>query len=565
MKKSHITVSDHFCGAGGSSQAVRNLSKKYGGGIEVSVALNHWKLAIDTHSANFPDTYHECTDISASDPRRYPQTTGGIFSPECTTHSPAGGNNHKTLKTQMDMFNKNIIDPSTERSRATMWDVCRYTEYHKYEFIIVENVVEAKTRWVLFDDWLRAMGTLGYNHKCCYLNSMHFWPTPQSRDRMYVVFWKKGNKAPNLEYMPPAHCPECGKNVNAVQVFKNQKYGKYKTQYLYRCPVHGCIVEPYYYAAFNCIDWTDLGNRIGDRKNPLAPNTVKRINYGIDKYGNQPLILQTMYSDQARGVVRPSISQPAFAQTSFASQALYNPFIIDDKQSTGVNFRVRGADNTINTVLTAPRLKLVTMPFVVQAEQTSQGPKAKPIIEPLNTHNTRQTMGIVSHPFIIDGNFDPRTDRTISILDELHTRNTQQRDGIVFPMVIENQKNSFARSSTEPLNTQRTIGKNCILTTEAFNSFISAFYGGSHCTKHITEPTGAVTTTDRLAITNYYSPNIEDCYYRMLKAGEIKLAMAFDKDYIILGSGKDQVKQCGNAVTPPVMEWLTDQCVQSLN
>jgi DNA (cytosine-5)-methyltransferase 1 len=40
--------------------------------------------------------------------------------------------------------------------------------------------------------------------------------------------------------------------------------------------------------------------------------------------------------------------------------------------------------------------------------------------------------------------------------------------------------------------------------------------------------------------------------------------MAFDKQYVILGSGKDQVKQCGNAVTPPVMEWLVQQVVESL-
>jgi DNA (cytosine-5)-methyltransferase 1 len=76
---------------------------------------------------------------------------------------------------------------------------------------------------------------------------------------------------------------------------------------------------------------------------------------------------------------------------------------------------------------------------------------------------------------------------------------------------------------------------------------------------------GAVATKERLMLTNFVQPNIEDCFYRMLKAGEIKLAMAFDKDYIVLGSTKNQVKQCGNAVTPPVMEWLTDQCVQSLN
>ena len=50
----------------------------------------------------------------------------------------------------------------------------------------------------------------------------------------------------------------------------------------------------------------------------------------------------------------------------------------------------------------------------------------------------------------------------------------------------------------------------------------------------------------------------------LLNKQEVKLSMAFDPDYIILGSGKDQVKQCGNAVTPPAMEWLVEQVVKSL-
>lgn len=70
-KKSYITITDQFCGAGGSPQGARKAALKHGGGIEVSLALNHWKLAIDTHQTNFPDTLHDCTDISACDHRRY--------------------------------------------------------------------------------------------------------------------------------------------------------------------------------------------------------------------------------------------------------------------------------------------------------------------------------------------------------------------------------------------------------------------------------------------------------------------------------------------------------------
>lgn len=39
--------------------------------------------------------------------------------------------------------------------------------------------------------------------------------------------------------------------------------------------------------------------------------------------------------------------------------------------------------------------------------------------------------------------------------------------------------------------------------------------------------------------------------------------IAFDDDYIICGNGGDQVKQLGNAVTPPVMEWLLERGIQT--
>lgn len=45
-KKQHITITDQFCGAGGSSQGVRRYSERSNGGVEVKLALNHWKLAI---------------------------------------------------------------------------------------------------------------------------------------------------------------------------------------------------------------------------------------------------------------------------------------------------------------------------------------------------------------------------------------------------------------------------------------------------------------------------------------------------------------------------------------
>lgn len=290
MKKSYITVTDQFCGAGGSSIGAKKA------GAEIFLALNHWTLAVESHNTNFPDTHHDCVDVSAVNPRRYPSTTFLITSPECTSHTYSDGR-HKPM--QPDLFGENGPKPEDERSRATMWDVPRFAEFHRYECIIVENVVEAR-KWQLFDTWLQAMRVLGYAYKIVYFNSMFAWPTPQSRDRMYVVFWRHGNKAPDLDIRPPAFCTVCERDVAAVQSWKKTSFpwGRYgeRRQYVYLCPTCANQVEPYYYCAFNVVDWSIASERIGDRKRPLKPKTLKRIRLGLEKYGRQLLLVQLAYS-----------------------------------------------------------------------------------------------------------------------------------------------------------------------------------------------------------------------------------------------------------------------------
>ena len=491
MKNSYITVTDQFCGAGGSSQGVHNYASKIGGGLEVKLALNHWKLAIETHSTNFQDTLHDCTDISACDPRRYPSTDILITSPECTNHSLAKGK--KQVKAQIDLFNSGKLDAAAERSRATMWDVCRFAEYHKYNAIIVENVVDAR-KWIMFEAWLNAMHILGYKHKCVYLNSMHCHPTPQSRDRMYVIFWRKGNKAPNLEFTPLAYSPLIGKDIYAVQTWKkaDKKFGKYMQQYVYCCPVTGSVVEPYYYASFNIIDWSDLGTRIGDRKAALSPNTEARIRAGLKKYDN--------------------------------------PFIINNQQSTGIGFRVKSVQEQIPTVSTMPNLGLLT-PFIIQGEHSKQ--KGSSYVRSVN--------------------------------ETLQTQTVRQSMGLLVPHIVELNRTGESKPSTAPFSTFTAgVINHGIMTNEAMRSFLTYYYKTTQ-NSLISEPMRTATTNDRAALISNIQPNIEDCYYRMVKPHEVKLGMAFNKDYIILGNGKDQVKQLGNAVTPPAMEMLIQRIVESLN
>lgn len=111
-KHSYVTVTDLFCGAGGSSLGVRQS------GGEVAMAVNHWKLAVETHAANFPRTDHDCQDVSASHPGRYPSTDILIASPECTNHSIAKG--RKRARYASNLFGEQLIDPSAERCLATL-------------------------------------------------------------------------------------------------------------------------------------------------------------------------------------------------------------------------------------------------------------------------------------------------------------------------------------------------------------------------------------------------------------------------------------------------------------
>lgn len=520
MKNSYLTCTDQFCGAGGSSIGAVEA------GVEVKLALNHWSLAIETHSTNFQNTLHDCTDISACDPRRYPSTDILITSPECTNHSLAKG--QKAVKAQMDLFASGKLDAAAERSRATMWDVCRFAEYHQYNAIIVENVVDAR-KWIMFEAWLNAMHILGYNHKCVYLNSMHCHPTPQSRDRMYVVFWKKGNKAPDLEFTPLAYSPKLGKDVYSVQTWKNplKKFGKYRSQYVYCCPITGDVVEPYYYSSFNIIDWSDLGKRIGDRKTPLSPNTVKRINAGLDKYSNDPFLLHAAYGATARGVTRP-LDAPMFTQTTFESQAICNPMILNNQHSTGIGFRVKGVQEYLPAVTTAPQFSLVT-PFIFKGEHTMQDGYVRSIQEPIQTQTVRQSMGLV------------------------------------IPHIVELNRTGESKPATAPFSTFTAgVPNHGVMTSEAMKSFITYYYNGTQ-TSNMVEALDTIVTKERMSLVTGVRPNIEDCYYRMVKPNEIKGGMAFNSNYKIMGSGKDQVKQLGNAVTPPAMKMLINRVVESLS
>jgi DNA (cytosine-5)-methyltransferase 1 len=483
---SDLTVTDQFCGAGGSSLGATAA------GARVVLAMNHWKLAVETHNTNFPETLLDCVEISACDPRRYPRTDILITSPECINHSLAKGQRRKQ-QAQLHLWEKPQIDPAAERSRATMLDVPRFAEYHQYACIIVENVVEAR-EWILFDEWLLMMQKLGYAWEAVYFNSMFAHPTPQSRDRMYVVFWKNGNTAPDLHFTPHSWCAHCGKDVAAVQSWKNplKKAGRYGKQYVYRCPACAGVVVPYYYAAANAIDWQLPITRIRERTRPLKEKTLRRIQLGLDRFANSPVLVELGYGSTTVSRVRP-VSAPAPTQTTAQSVGLVSPFIV-------------GLDH-----------------------MHASGNYAHSIAQPWSTQTARQDKALVVPSLIDFTGQEPR-----------------------------------ARCVTDPLATVVAGGNHhgMVLSPPLPSSFLVSYYGQDNV-RSVSDPMGTLTTLDRHALVTPAptQPRLEDCSFRMLSPGEIGRAMAFPGEYVVLGTGREQVKQYGNAVTPPVMKMILERCV----
>lgn len=508
---SNLTLTDLFCGAGGSSTGAIQVP-----GVQVRVASNHWDLAVETHNTNHPEADHLCADLSQIAPKYFPRTDILWASPECTNHSVARGK--KRTDDQPDLFGEVLPDDAAERSRATMWDVVRFSEHHRYRAVIVENVVDAY-HWAPFRAWLLAMDSLGYDHHIVMLNSMHaqlLGPgAPQSRDRMYVVFWRKGNRRPDIERVtrPAVVCPTCGP-VRAMQAFKRagNRWGRYRAQYLYRCPHPTCrnqIIEPTFRPAAEIIDWTLEGQRIGDRARPLAAKTLARIQAGIDRYW-APLLVPVEGRD---GKQSQPVTTPARTMTTRNETGVAVPMVTVMRGQS----RNHLATDPLSAVSAGGIHHGVVAPPAFIAELRGGGSDHRPVTAPLCT-----VVASGNHHGLVTAYYGRGGATTTSA--PLSTCTTVERHGLVTP--AGGTWRERATSTAEPI------------------------------------PARTTRETDGIAIGP--AIDINDVRFRMLEPREIVAAMDFPREYIVLGNRREQVRMAGNAVTPPAARDLVGVVAESL-
>ncbi len=499
-----LTTTDLFCGLGGSSTGAESVA-----GVRVRMASNHWDLAIETHNRNMPHVDHDVADIAEVDPARYPRTDLLWASPSCTFWSQARGEKRDfaedpTIPTLFDLSDMDdhdderqaLPDEARERSRALMHDVPRFAEHHRYKAVIVENTLPLLSWWY-FPKWIARMRALGYLHKVLTLNSAFAQqlgdPAPQLRDRVYVVFWQDRYPAPDFDRWtrPQAWCPGCEAVVTAMIAPKNPRrpHGAYGAQWVLRCPSSRCRHGVVHPYVLPALAAIDL-DVPGTRIGDKPPRA---------RYGGLPLAPKTMARIQA-GVRR--YAQPAGRETSVA------PFVSV--------LRTHGGNQAVTEPLRTFVAGTTGQALLVPVEGRD-GKHASPTVRPHRTQTGRNETALVLPPLLMRNN-TPRG-------------NPGQ---MVTPV-------------TEPARTITATGKQSLI----WNPDLLLAYDTGLVRRTRVEPLPTQTTVEGDALLES-GVDVMDCLFRMLLPEEIKLGMAFPSGFILLGNKTEQVRLCGNAVTPPI-------------
>ncbi|WP_405803445.1 DNA cytosine methyltransferase [Streptomyces sp. NBC_01187] len=487
-----------LCGAGGDARGLMEA------GFEVILGINHWQTAIDTFALNHPSASARCADIQNYPMRWLPKALILWASVICTELSPAGGRKRQPDPAQEALFEeeeqwRELPPEAFEMTRVTAWCVLRAAEAKRFPCIVVENVTEFITDWILFPEWVRALKKLGYRVQIVSVSSAHIGSetnpyAPQWRDRIYVVCTLAELRRPDLAPRPLAYCAECGRDVKARQSWRNPKVrvGKYGAQYDYRCPNTRCahaLVEPYVRPAADVILWDDIGQRIGDRDRPLVPNTMRRITAGLEKFPYEPSVITLTHGKDGGDRAFVPYEWPLPTRTAKLGEGLLVPVggsWNDSPSSVGAPMRTRTTRESEALVTVEP-----PAPFIVEFRNHCD---AASVDNPLSTVSTARHHGLV----VPDG-----------------VARDRARNTLIIPY-----RKSAPKTAADPLHTLGTRGSAAVVRS---------------------------------------APAIEDCYFRMLQPREQLSAQRFPEDYQVVGSKAAQTQQAGNAVSVNVARWIGER------
>ncbi len=270
-------IVDLFAGGGGASTGL-----EMGLGRKVDLAINHNPAAISMHEANHPHAEHLPTDVWGIDPIEATKgaTVGWLHaSPDCRHHSQAAGG-----------------QPRKKEIRDLSWVVVKWAgKLHKLGrgpwVISLENVKQilqwgpliakrdkATGRVVRLDGTVAQPGERVPRHE------QFLVPDPKRKGRTWRQFVQTlRGFGYQVDYWVERNC-DYGDPTTRQRLYLVATDGGFEPVAAEKThaakPSKG--LKPYRTAA-ECIDWSDLGQSIRNRKKPLAEATMRRIAKGIEK------------------------------------------------------------------------------------------------------------------------------------------------------------------------------------------------------------------------------------------------------------------------------------------
>ena len=496
-------------------------------------AINHWNVAVATHTANHPSARHLCASLDALNPRdlyKADELDAMWASPECIFHSRARGGK-----------------PINDQNRATAWCVVRWAEALLPSIIWVENVPEfeawgplikvrrkikikgrtvsrlvsvpdPKHKGEIFLAWCKCLEALGYRVDKRTLCAADYGD-PTTRRRLFIQAVRGHRK---ICWPNPTHAPKGDKDMFGTR-------------------------RPWRSAA-EIIDWKLTGQSIFERKRPLSLKTLQRIEIGLKKFGIKPFVFAMDHTGgHGNGVV--SAESPVSTVTTKARHGVVDPYLV----------KLRGTNNAASIYEPAPTVTAggthlaLAEPFLVQVahgngkDKHGNERRVRSIKRPLGTVCGQRGDMALCEPMLL-GQQSKSLLRPIS--KPVPTIATKGAIAIVEPFILPLEGyycGNTPRSIKQPIPTVTSRGGGALC-----EPFLIKYYGTAK-TRSIKDPLDTVTTKDRYGLVRLIveirgEKYVLDIRFRMLQPHELAGAQGFPKDYKFSGNKTQVVRQIGNAV-----------------
>ena len=502
MKLRKIKAADAFCGCGGATTGFEMKADQLGLD-HVSLAVNHWDIAIDTMSANHPKVKAVRADMMTLLPSNVLCGQLDFFwaSPSCTHHSRAKGGR-----------------PRENQLRSQPELLYPWIDYGRPKFIVIENVPEfvewgplntknmpiKKMKGKFFIHFIEGIKLRGYDVDwrvvCC-----ADYGDATTRKRLFIKAVRHG--CGKIEWPNPTHAENPETDLFGTKLKK-------------------------WRAIRECLDFDDIGRSVFNRPKPLAEKTMRRIADGIRKYCRidlQPFLVKMYGTGKSNSIDKPISTITAGGE----HYALCRPFLVKSNN----NQTVESVDVPVSTIVAGTVHHALCTPFVI-THQTNNAPRS--IDKPIRAQ-TCVRKDYICTPFVVD---HTNNGKARSVDKPIPAQTTKDHVTLITPMVLGQQGGAECRPVDKPVPTIATSGAIRLITPFVVDNANGGIIRGAD------EPMNTVTVKDQHmgVFPMLEDGRIIDIYIRMLKPSELAAAHSFPADYVLKGNRGQQIKQIGNSV-----------------